>query len=61
MRNWHETERHKAAERRAKVAAAPSTVGISKRPGRPHKPYEINKLPNAFPFIDMPVAPVVER
>ena len=33
MRNWHETERHKAAERRAKAAAAPSTVGISKRPG----------------------------
>ena len=34
MRNWHETERRKAAERRAKVAAAPSTVGISKRPER---------------------------
>ena len=33
MRNWHETERRKAAERRAKAAAAPSTVGISKRPG----------------------------
>ena len=33
MRNWHETERHKAAERRANAAAAPSTVGISKRPG----------------------------
>ena len=32
MRNWHETERRKAAERRAKAAAAPSTVGISKRP-----------------------------
>ena len=32
MRNWHETERRKAAERRAKTAAAPSTVGISKRP-----------------------------
>ena len=34
MRNWHETERRKAAERRAKAAAAPSTVGISKWPGR---------------------------
>ena len=33
MRNWHETERRKAAERRAKAAATPSTVGISKRPG----------------------------
>ena len=33
MRNWHETERRKAAERRAKAAAAPSTVGISKRSG----------------------------
>ena len=33
MRNWHETERRKAAERRAKAAAAPSTVGISKQPG----------------------------
>ena len=33
MRNWHETERRKAAERRAKAAAAPSTVGISKRLG----------------------------
>ena len=33
MRNWHETQRRKAAERRAKAAAAPSTVGISKRPG----------------------------
>ena len=33
MRNWHETERCRAAERRAKAAAAPSTVGISKRPG----------------------------
>ena len=33
MRNWHGKERRKAAERRAKAAAAPSTVGISKRPG----------------------------
>ena len=33
MRNLHETGRRKAAERRAKAAAAPSTVGISKRPG----------------------------
>ena len=33
MRNWHETERHSAAERHAKAAAAPSTVGISKQPG----------------------------
>ena len=33
MRNWHQTERRKAPERRAKAAAAPSTVGISKRPG----------------------------
>ena len=32
MRNWHEIERRKAAERRAKATAAPSTVGISKRP-----------------------------
>ena len=31
MRNWHETERRKAAERRAKAAAAPSTVIIAKR------------------------------
>ena len=33
MQNWHEAERCIAAERRAKAAAAPSTVGISKRPG----------------------------
>ena len=33
MRNWHETEGCKATERRAKAAAPPSTVGISKRPG----------------------------
>ena len=33
MGNWHVTERRKAAERRAKAAAAPSTVGNSKRPG----------------------------
>ena len=33
MRNWHETEKRIAAERRAKAAAAPSTVGISTRPG----------------------------
>ena len=33
MREWHEAERRRAAERRAKAAAAPSTVGISKRPG----------------------------
>ena len=33
MRKCHETERRKAAERRAKAAAAPSTVGILKRPG----------------------------
>ena len=33
MQNWHETERRKSAERRAKAAAAPSTVGISKPPG----------------------------
>ena len=32
MRNWHEIERRKAAERRAKATAAPSTVGIHKRP-----------------------------
>ena len=32
MRNWHAKERRKVAERRAKAAAAPSTVGISKRP-----------------------------
>ena len=33
MRNCHGTDRRKAAERRAKAAAAPFTVGISKRPG----------------------------
>ena len=33
VRIRHETERRKAAERCAKAAAAPSTVGISKRPG----------------------------
>ena len=33
MRKWHDTERCRAAERHAKAAAAPSTVGISKRPG----------------------------
>ena len=33
LRNWHETERRKAAERRAKATPAPSTVVISKRPG----------------------------
>ena len=33
MRKWYETERRRAAERHAKVAAAPSTVDISKRPG----------------------------
>ena len=32
MRNWQDTERCRAAERHAKAAAAPSTVGISKRP-----------------------------
>ena len=32
--NWHGTERRRPAERRAKAAAAPSTVvGISKQPG----------------------------
>ena len=31
MRKWHETERRRAPERRAKAAAAPSTGGISKR------------------------------
>ena len=31
MRNWHKAERRRAAEQRAKAAAAPSTVGISKR------------------------------
>ena len=33
MRNWHETERCNVAERRAKAAAVPSTVGISERQG----------------------------
>ena len=33
MRNRHETDRRKAAERHAKAAAAPSIVGISNRPG----------------------------
>ena len=34
MRKWHDAERCRAAERHAKAAAAPSTVGISKRPWR---------------------------
>ena len=33
MRNMHDAERCRAAERHAKAEAAPSTVGISKRPG----------------------------
>ena len=33
MRNWLETDRRKAAERRAHAAAAPSTVIIAKRLG----------------------------
>ena len=33
MRKWHEAERRRAAQRHAKAAAVPSTVGISKRPG----------------------------
>ena len=33
MRKWHGAERCRVAERHAKAAAAPSTVGISKRPG----------------------------
>ena len=33
MRIWHDTERCRAAQRHAKAAAAPSTVGISRRPG----------------------------
>ena len=33
IREWHETERRKVADRRAKAAAAPFTIGISKRPG----------------------------
>ena len=33
MRSWHDAERCRAAERHAKAAAVPSTVGISKRPG----------------------------
>ena len=33
MRNRHEKETCKASERRAKAAAAPSTVGDYKRPG----------------------------
>ena len=32
MRNWHETERRKVEERRAKAEAAPSTVVMSKQP-----------------------------
>ena len=35
MRNWHDTERCRAAERHAKAAASLSIVGISKRPGGP--------------------------
>ena len=34
MRIMHEAERRRAAERHAKAASAPSTVGILKRPGR---------------------------
>ena len=34
IQKWHKTERRKAAERRAKAAEAPSTVGISKRLGK---------------------------
>ena len=33
IRKWHETDRRKCAERRAKAEEAPSTVGISKPPG----------------------------
>ena len=33
MRKWHNAESSRAAGRHAKAAAAPSTVGISKRPG----------------------------
>ena len=33
MRKWHDTEKSRVAERHAKAAAAPSTVGISERPG----------------------------
>ena len=33
MRKWHGAERYNDAERRAKAAAVPSTVGLSKRPG----------------------------
>ena len=33
MRKWHDAESCRAAEQHAKPAAAPSTVGISKRPG----------------------------
>ena len=33
MRKWHGAESCRTAERHAKAAAAPSTVGISKRPG----------------------------
>ena len=56
MRNWHETERRKAAERRAKAAAAPSTVSISKRPkgggrggkrGRPAQETEVWVWPSS--------------
>ena len=35
MRKWHDAERCRAAKRHAKVAAAPSTVGISKAAGGP--------------------------
>ena len=33
MRKWHDAEGCRAAEQHAMAAAAPSTVGISKRPG----------------------------
>ena len=33
MRNLHDTETFRAADRHAKTAAAPSAVGISKRQG----------------------------
>ena len=34
MRKWREAERRRAAERHAKAAAVPDTVGTPKRPGR---------------------------
>ena len=48
MRKWYDTERCRAAERHAKAAAAPSTVGISKRPGGERKGGEGASCPRDY-------------